>query len=129
VLFWYKGRVFSGTVDPQDPGYKNWGNPKKSKDMEIILQGRYPKRGVNRYGDDTERTVTVQRNKDAPRECLHEDVLFECFPNHNNMDTEEYTKYCALSFKQKQRKWIQMHPGRVHSWKTFLIVEESKIED
>jgi len=48
--------------------------------LEIILQGRNPKRGGNRYGDDTERTVTVQRNKDAPKECLHEDVLFECFP-------------------------------------------------
>jgi len=45
------------------------------------------------------------------------------------MDTEEHTKYCALSFKHKQGKWIQMHPGRVHSWKTFLIVEESKIQD
>jgi len=125
VVFWHKGRVFSGRVDANDPGIKDWAKPNKPKKITIDLEGRNPKRGPY-YGVENYIEQTVEQSKNAPKDCLHENVLFECFPD--NRTPKEVSMYYESTFQQQQKTWLQMHPGRVHSWKTFHNFEQSLID-
>jgi len=38
---------------------------------------------------------------------------------HQNVVTADLAKFDKLSFEEQKKEWIEMHPGRVHDWKTF----------
>jgi len=115
VLYWHGDRVFSGIVHREDVGFKNWANPKQPKKICLYLETRIGE-GKD-VGKNKLLEQTVVRDSGTPEKQLSKNVLFECLPI--DMTDEDKTTFGKLNHRRQMEEWIKMHPGRIHTYRTF----------
>jgi len=124
VLYLHEGRVFTGYVEHDNPGYKKWAKPSAPKKITITLQALDT--NERQYGKKLFIKVGVPQASAISKDGLSFNVLFECFPD--GMSKQDVDKFMKLSFAKQEKQWIKMHSGRVHEWKTFTNFDKEQAE-